>query len=95
MPLPWPCESWEAMKGEVSNMRPWSVVADPVELEPEVDCAGEGRQRLWAVDQSSGRGGGGRPESAVPRLSDSGAILVVCPRRALCSGEDWPTDDRS
>jgi hypothetical protein len=34
------------------------VVADPARLGHEIDCAGEDRQQLWAVDPSSSRGGG-------------------------------------
>jgi hypothetical protein len=93
VPPPWLCESWEATKGEVSNLRRWSGIPCPAGFGPESDCAGEGRKRLWAADPSSRRGG--RPASAGPRLSDSGGSLVVGPGWVLCSGADWPTDRRS
>jgi hypothetical protein len=46
VPPPWPCESWEATKREVSNLRQWNVVAGPAGLGPEGDCTGEDRKRL-------------------------------------------------
>jgi hypothetical protein len=59
VPPPWPCESCEATKGEVSNLRWWSVVSGPAGLGPESDYTGEDLQRLWAADPSSRWGGGG------------------------------------
>jgi hypothetical protein len=59
VPAPWPYESWEATKGQVSNLRLWSVVAAPAGLGPESEFAGEDRQGLWAADPSSRRAGGG------------------------------------
>jgi hypothetical protein len=59
VPPLWPCESWEATKGEVSNLRRWTVVAGPAGLGLESDCADEGRQRLWAANLFSQQGGGG------------------------------------
>jgi hypothetical protein len=48
---------------EVSNLSRWSVGADPVVLAPEIDCAGEDRQRLWTADPSFRRGWGGGERS--------------------------------
>jgi hypothetical protein len=36
------------------------VVAGPAGLGPEIDCAGEARQRLWEADPSSGPRGAPR-----------------------------------
>jgi hypothetical protein len=79
VPPPWPIESWEATKGEVSSVRRWSVVASPAGLEPKSDCAGEGRQPLWAADPSC-RLERVRPTSACSRLSDRGRCKIVDPR---------------
>jgi hypothetical protein len=70
-----------------------NMVASPIGLEPQNDCAGEDQQQLQTTDPSFRLRE--RPTSTNPKLSDGNKIMVISPRWGLYSKIDWPTDRRS
>jgi hypothetical protein len=69
------------------------MVASPMGLGPEQDCAGESQQQLQMTDPSFRQTEG--PTLTNPQLSASNKYLAVSPRWVLYSKTDWPTDRRS
>jgi hypothetical protein len=50
---PWPCESYETTKREVSDLRQWNMVTSPKGLGPKKDYDGDCQQHTQKTDTSS------------------------------------------